>query len=127
MAGASRMKIMGGNILNRALSRVGYETITYYKFTGRTLNSAGIMVAAYAPGRCLTGSVQAVSHNLMQILGLDLNKDYVQLYTQGSVEDLERNTSPDQFTYGGSRYEIINDTDWKLPQGFVGSIGVKIS
>ncbi len=120
------MKIMGGNILNRALARVGSDTITYYKFADRVNNGAGIKVASYDPPRQLRGSVQPVARQLLAIMGLDLQRDYVTLYTQDNIEDLERNKGPDQFLYGGCRYEIVSDTDWKKPQGYVGSLAVRV-
>jgi hypothetical protein len=121
------MAVLGRSILNRALSRVGTDSVMYYQFTGRAINGAGINVSTYAFPVCVQGSLQPVAAQMLTVLGLDLARDYVQFYTQTSINDIERNKSPDQFVYNNIRYEVVSDTDWMKPQGFTGVMAVRIS
>jgi hypothetical protein len=119
--------ILGGNILNLALSRIGTDTITYYQYVSRVNNASGIKVASYAAPVPMQGSMQAVPHTMLAMLGLDLGRDYAMFYTQSTVNDLERNSAPDQYSYGGHRYEVVSNTDWNMPQGFTGVLAVRIA
>lgn len=119
-------KILGGHILKRAMSLTGYEEVLWLKWVSREKQPNGVFASTYAPEVCIKASVQPMQRTLMALSGLDLNKNYVTIYSETFINDLERDRGPDRFKYGGNLFELVSDTDWKKPQGFVGSLAVQI-
>jgi hypothetical protein len=121
------MKILGGHILRQALSVVGTQTVHYQKWLTRETNGAGYDVSTYATPVGMKGQVQPVSRTVYATLGLQFNKNYVTLYTESTIDDLERDRAGDRFSYGGTLYEVTSDTAWKKPQGYTGVMAIQVS
>lgn len=117
--------IPGSNLLATALSVIGAPTVTYYRYAGRSRNEVGQYVTEVSQ-ETRQGSVQAVSRNLYEQLGLDLQKNYVWFYAIGSTQDIGRDVSGDQFDFNGSRYEILSLTDWTPIDGWNGALAVQV-
>lgn len=118
--------IPGSNILNQAFSVIAQQTVTYYRCTGRTLNSVGQYVTSYAFGIPLKGSFQPVPRSLYQAFGLDLQKSYYVFYASTDILDIDRNVSADQIAFSDQRYQCESDTAWFNIDGWKGVICVHI-
>lgn len=106
------MNIPGANILNMAMSVLGNQTFQYKQFAGRNTNAIGLDVASYNALVTVTGSVQPIARNLYSQMGLDLQKNYVNVYVSKNISDIERNISGDQFLFNGRTFQCISKTDW---------------
>ncbi len=118
--------IPGQNLLNMALTIIAKQTITYYRNTGRVLNSVGQDIAEYAPPLFIVGSWQPVPRALYQQYGLDFQKDYFTFYTSNNVLDLERDISGDQIAFNGQRFQCESDNDWYGLDGWKGILCIHI-
>lgn len=118
--------IPGQNLLNMALTLIAKQSLTYYKFAGRSLNSVGQDVTTYDTPITLVGSWQPVPRKLYQQYGLDLQKDYFTFYTSNNVLDLQRDISGDQLAFNGQRYQCESNNDWYPMDGWKGILVVHL-
>ena len=118
--------MIAGNLLNRALKRVGSQTVQYMRFSGRTTNEIGLDVSTYAEPVNITGSVQAVPRSTYEQLGLDFQKRYIMIYTSAPVVDLQRDVSGDKISVGGKSYQVVSATDWLMMDGWQSVLCVEV-
>ena len=112
------MSVPGSNLLVKALRLIASQTFTYVAFSGRELNGIGNWVTSYAPPVQVQGSVQAVSRQLMQILGLDMQRHYVNIFVPQAVVDVRRDVTSDQFVFCGVTYQALSITKWVQIDGW---------
>jgi len=120
------MQVPGSNILNRALRLITAQTITYLAFTGRTTTTNLMLVPEYAAPVCIKGSIQPVGRQLMETLGLDMQRHYVTIYVPQHVIDIRRDVSSDKFEYGGATFQGLSITKWITVDGWNAVIAVEV-
>lgn len=124
--------IPGSNLLEDAFEAIDTITIQYLRFAGRSLNPVGQYVASFEPPLPVEASCQAVQRNTYVELGLDFQKQYVQIYASIGVTDLDRDVTGDRFILPDGRvYQCENQLDWftfdgVVPPGWVGVLCVKV-
>lgn len=106
------MSVPGSNLLTQALQIIAAQSITYLAYKSRTANGIGLWVNTYAAPVTIRGSFQPVPRSLMEILGLDMNKSYVNIFVPRSIIDIARDVSSDQFQYCGITYQALSITPW---------------
>lgn len=94
------MMVPGSNILNMALGVIASQSLGYYAFVKRTNNKIGLYVDTYAEPLTVRGSIQPVARSTMVLQGLDLQKNYVNIFISRQVLDVNRDVSSDYFIYG---------------------------
>lgn len=114
--------VPGCNLLNMALRVIQRQSITYYQFSGRTLNAVGQDVTTYAAPVTIVGSWQPIPRNLNEQWGLDLQKDYFTFFSSNNILDVTRDVSGDQLVFMTKRYQVESDTDWYQLDGWKGII-----
>lgn len=120
------MSVPGSNQLNRAFRLIKAQQITYLAWTARTKTSTGTLVSTYANGRPIRGSLQPVARTLLEMLGLDLQRHYVNIYVAQAVIDIRRDVAGDQFVYNGAKFEAISITKWLGQDGWNAVLAVEI-
>ena len=112
------MATPGSNILKTALSVLASQKIQYLAFVSRSNNAIGMLVPVYAAAITIRGSVQPVPRSIMERLGLDFQKQYVNIFVPNDVVDIERDVSSDKFQYGGKTYQGLSSTAWYSVDGW---------
>lgn len=120
------MTVPGSNLLNQALSIIQRQTVDYYQNTGRSTNSIGMQVPAFAAAISVTGSFQAVPRNKYEMYGLDFQKNYFNFYVSRAVIDLQRDVSGDQLAFQSKRYQCVSKTAWEGIDGWDAVLCVEI-
>lgn len=120
------MSVPGSNLLATALSVLGVQTVQHFRILGRTTNEIGLDVAEFAAPENVRGSFQPVPLTLIQQLGLDLNKSYVNFYSITPVFGIERNSAGDQLVFAGKRYQVLSPNDWQAVDGWQSVLCVEI-
>lgn len=121
------MTVPGINVLSLALRAIGRQTVTLYRYAGRTTTATGRDVSAYsAPVTVAEGSVQAVPRTRYAAMGLDLTKSYVTWFTTAAVRGVERDRAPDAFAFSGRRYDVTSVTPWNAQDGWNEVVGVDV-
>lgn len=118
--------VPGMNLLNMALTVIQRQTITYYQYTGRSLNAIGQDVTTYAAPVDIVGSWQPIPRNLYEQFGLDLQKDYFNFYSSNNLLDVTRDVSGDQLVFMTKSYQVESATDWYQLDGWKGIICVDL-
>lgn len=118
--------IPGSNLLRRASRLIRQFPVQYYQFNSRVTNSVGQQISAFNPPVTLPASVQAVERSSYAQLGLDLQRNYVNIYVPADIIDLDRDYSGDQFTYQGALYQIETQNDWFIQDGWAAGMAVKV-
>lgn len=106
------MSVPGSNLLSQALSLIASQSLLYLAYVSREINDIGMQVPCYAAPISIRGSIQPVSRSLMQILGLDMQKRYVNIFVSQDVVDIARDVSSDKFQFGCITYQAISITQW---------------
>ncbi len=117
---------MIGNILGLALSLIPQESALLYRWQTRSENAVGFDVDGFGPPEPLAGRIQPVDRARYGYLGLDASKSYITIYSPTLMQDLTRDSNPDQIEYKGRRYRVMNRSDWTAYADFVGVMAVDI-
>lgn len=120
------MSIAGLNLHNIALGALGSQTVLYRRFAGLATMADGTLRPTWAPAEPLAGNVQAVDSTTIQMLGLDWTKNYVNFFVTGSYNEVNRDQTGDQFTYGGRTYQVVSHADWFTQYGWQRLLCVEI-
>ena len=112
------MLVPGGNLLSVALGALRGQIVGYQAWTGRTKDAAGVFTDTFAARVEIGASIQPLSKDRIQLLGLDTSKSYVTVYALGRQFTVNRDRGSDRFDYGGRVYATVDK-----PAGWSGQDG----
>lgn len=121
------MMVPGSNLLKIAQKLIRFQSVDYYKATGRTMNAARQWVPTYGAATQLQASVQAVSRKTYAQLGLNLNAYYVNIFASLDLIDLARDSSGDKFIYNGDEYKMAQGENWHAQDGWATCLATKVN
>lgn len=117
---------MFNNLLNQALSIIPKQSFTYIKYQGQTINELGIKQDVYDTAIEVQGSVQAISQDMYEKLGLDWSKKYIQIYSSLDIRNTDNDqVSPDKIVWNGKNYLVTKATNWYQQDGWTNIIAVE--
>ena len=121
------MLVPGSNILGIALSAINPTGgIQFKKYLGKTENDFGSTIKTYSdPAPMLGCSVQPMSAAMVQQLGLSLQKSYVNIWTQSSIEIAYDGNEGDIVIWDGAEWEVMSPTSWQVQDGWKQIIAVR--
>lgn len=120
------MLVPGGNILNVALGAIRAQLVGYHAWQSRAPDAKGVLKDVFAARVELAGSMQPVSRDRVQFLGLDASKSYATLYASAVVNPVSRDRGADQFDYAGRRYAVEGNVNWFAQDGWQGVLMVDV-
>lgn len=120
------MLVPGANLLGVALGAIRGQLVGYRAWTGRAPDAKGILKDVFAERVEIPGSIQPMDGVRVQMLGLDIQKNYATLYAMQPVEPVSKDRGADQFDYAGKVYTASNKTDWHAQDGWNGVVLVEI-
>ncbi len=118
--------VPGSNILAQALTVIAMQTVLYRQNTGRATTAAGKFIPTYAAAVELRGSFQPIKRSLYQKLGLDLQKNYANLYVSADLIDVGRGVAGDQYVFNGRLWQCESLTPWYAVDGWVGVLSIDV-
>lgn len=110
--------IPGINLLGIAFGAIAQQSVYHLSATSRTQNAVGAWVTVYAPPVLHSASLQPVDAKKYEQLGLDLAKEYKNIWLKTPVVGIQRGKSPDRFISGGRLYEVADVKDWYGQDGW---------
>jgi hypothetical protein len=116
----------GANILALANKVIAAQQMQYRPFVSRELNEAGIYVTTWAAPALVMGNIQPIQRSRYEVMGLDFQKNYVNIYIQKHVIDIAREVSGDQFWYAGRLYAAESRTAWLAQDGWDAVLCVEV-
>lgn len=120
------MLVPGSNLLGIALGAIRGQLVGYRAWQSRAPDPKGKFVDTFAPRVEIPGSMQPVSRERVQFLGLDASKSYAILYAPGVAHPVSRDRGADQFDYAGRLYAAEGKTDWSAQDGWNGVLLVDV-
>lgn len=120
------MIVPGSNLLGLASQLVAFQEAKHWRNRAVVSGGDGVNAPTYYPAEDIFVSVQPVPRNLYDVYGLDLQKDYVTIYASTRLHDVRRDKAPDLVDYGGTRYSVESNEDWRNQDGWAGSICVSM-
>lgn len=121
------MGIPGSNLLDEAFGLIDTVEIQWLPYVDRVLNDARQWVTTYGQPQPIEASVQAVDRQTYVDLGLDFQKDYLQVYACVDSTDVDRDQTGDRFILPDGRvYQIESELPWFMMDGWTGSLCVKV-
>lgn len=121
--------IPGMNLLKVAAGVIAMQTVQYRQWLSRDRTSAGEFANTYAEPTEIKGSWQPVDMRRIAQLGLDLKKEYRQLWTSTVIQDVQ-STPPrgaDQIIADGSVWEpAYTGGDWSSVDGWRSYVLVRV-
>lgn len=118
--------IPGQNLLNMALRIIAKQEFIFFAYLGRENLPNGLDAPTYAAGVKVFGSAQPTPKQLIEQMGLDLQKTYFTFYFPQDVVDVDRDTSGDQFVLNGKTYQVLSITPWLDIDGWNQAVAVKV-
>lgn len=118
--------IPGQNLLNMALRVIQREQFIFFAFLSRVTQDNGVDIPKYAAGVKATGSVQPAPRQLIEQMGLDLQKTYFQFFLTTGIIDVNRDTSGDQFEWKGKTFQCLSATPWRGIDGWDHVVTVEV-
>jgi len=112
------MSVPGSNILRQAMRQIASQTLIYKAYVSRSKTSIGTYVSEYATPVSVKGSIQPVPRTLMEILGLDMQKHYVNIFVPQRVVDIHRDVSSDLFLFNDDIFQALSITKWVTVDGW---------
>ena len=120
--------IPGRNNLALAMRLITPQTVELFRFNAHVTTPDGTRVAQFHPPvPVVGGSVQPVTANSYQRLGLDFAKRYVHWWAPVSAVVVRRGQSADEFEWNSRRYRLVNEASWVEQDGWVQVMGVEIA
>lgn len=104
--------IPGSNLFAIASGIIALQDVLWFSFSARTVTTSGKYINSYGLPQVIRGSFQSVRRQMVNHLGLDLNKTYKMLYTNDSAFDVDRNRAGDRFVVNGRLYDAVGSGDW---------------
>jgi hypothetical protein len=116
----------GSNLFLRALRLIKPTEVDYLAANGRTLNTARQWVPQFAAPVTIKASVQVVARSAYHNLGLDFQKNYIKIFVAAHFVNLARDTSGDRFVVNGKAYQINDQNDWFVQDGWASCMAVEV-
>lgn len=118
----------GVNLLALANRAIGFSSAIHKRWRENYKDEAGQITPLYFPDEQIRASVQPVPRQMIELLGLDVQKDYVTVYTTADVQvrDTERNVAGDLLLFDGNTYQAESNTKWVSQNGWRGTVFVSL-
>jgi len=118
--------IPGSNLLKKAARVIRFQGVNYYKYGQRSQNPNRVWVTVFAQPVIIAMSVQRVPRNKYIELGLDLQRNYIDLFASLDLVDIQRDATGDQVVWGGRLYQIESQGTWFDQDGWAKATAVDV-
>lgn len=109
-------------LLKKAMSVIPTVRFSYRKFAGASVDESGSVVGKYGPWKRAVGFVQPgvvasmqsknVGEEDYKDMGLDFSRDVVTVWTRADIDNIARDSSPDQINFEGRIFNAVKVSDW---------------
>ncbi|MCP4278024.1 MAG: hypothetical protein GY886_08490 [Gammaproteobacteria bacterium] len=118
--------MLGFNINATVQNALPPVTCLFYEYTGGETKPNGLVSQGFADPFEFQANVHAVDRSVYGVLGLQADKDYIEVFCNTQLKDSGRGRASDQIAYNGRRYNINQETDWYKMDGWNSAIFIDI-
>lgn len=106
------------NLLGMALGAIGRQSFYLIKWTGRTVNSAGLPTDTYASPVLCTGSIQSVQQDVYERIGLNVESNVRNVWSEVPMRAESGQNGPDLLVFEGKVWYCKSSTPWNEYNGW---------
>lgn len=118
--------IPGANLLRMAFGVIGTQIVKYRKFEQRVKNDQSQYVSMFGEPFDLAASVQRVRRDQYAQFNLEFQRNYVMIFANFDMVDLDRNMACDQFLWTGRVFQLESQGSWFYQDGWGVCLAVDI-
>ena len=121
------MTTPGGNILASAFRLIATQIFSWNQATRSLDPNTGLWVPSYAAAVTIQGSVQPIPRRLYEVMGLEMQRNYVNFFVPNAVIDVGRDVSGDTITFGAQTFQCLSNTAWINIDGWNEILAVQVA
>lgn len=106
------------NLLGMALANIGRQNFYLLKWTGRTVNVAGLPEDTYADPVLCSGSIQSVQQDVFERLGLNFEMNVRNVWSEVQMCAESGQNGPDLLVFDGKVWYCKSCTPWNMYNGW---------
>ncbi|QEM42735.1 putative structural protein [Pseudomonas phage PaP1_EPu-2019] len=118
--------IPGANLLRMAFGVIGTQIVKYRKFEQRVKNDQAQYVSMFEEPFDLAASVQRVRRDQYVQFNLEFQRNYVMIFANFEMVDLDRDVAGDQFLWTGRVFQLESQGSWFYQDGWGVCLAVDI-
>lgn len=118
--------IPGANLLRMAFGVIGTQIVRYRKFEQRVKNDQAQYVSIFEEPFDLAASVQRVRRDQYVQFNLEFQRNYVMIFANFEMVDLDRDVAGDQFLWTGRVFQLESQGSWFYQDGWGVCLAVDI-
>ncbi|WYC18583.1 putative structural protein [Pseudomonas phage vB_PaeM_H24-1] len=118
--------IPGANLLRMAFGVIGTQIVKYRKFEQRVKNDQAQYVSMFEEPFDLAASVQRVRRDQYVQFNLEFQRNYVLIFANFEMVDLDRDVAGDQFLWTGRVFQLESQGSWFYQDGWGVCLAVDI-
>ncbi|AKJ71558.1 structural protein [Pseudomonas phage phiKTN6] len=118
--------IPGANLLRMAFGVIGTQIVRYRKFEQRVKNDQAQYVSMFEEPFDLAASVQRVRRDQYVQFNLEFQRNYVMIFANFEMVDLDRDVAGDQFLWTGRVFQLESQGSWFYQDGWGVCLAVDI-
>lgn len=118
--------IPGANLLRMAFGVIGTQVVKYRKFEQRVKNDQAQYVSMFEEPFDLAASVQRVRRDQYVQFNLEFQRNYVMIFANFEMVDLDRDVAGDQFLWTGRVFQLESQGSWFYQDGWGVCLAVDI-
>lgn len=98
----------------------------FYKYSKTTVDDMGRDVPEFEAPIPQTGSVQAISNKMYEQMGLNLDNNYIVVYSSALIQSIAEKIQPDRIVYQNRTFEVVEDKNWYTTNGYTKALMVEL-
>ena len=106
------------NLLGLALSNIGRQNFYLLKWTGRTVNAAGLPADTYAAPVLCSGSIQSMQQDAYERIGLTFETNARNVWSETTMRAESGQNGPDLLVFEGKVWFCKSSTPWNGYNGW---------
>ena len=115
----------GSNLLAIALRYINPSAVQIQPYAGRTLTPDRRYVPTYGPAVPAQASFQPLDRKAVIDNGLELEREYANVYVVGDVRSVEPGGAPDRVLYNGGIWTPVGKAGWTREDGWARALCVR--
>lgn len=119
------MRNPGSNLLAIALRYIKPSAVRVQPYTGRTLTPDRQYVPTYGAAIPAKASFQPLDRRAVLDNGLDIEREYANIYIVGGVRSVQPGGAPDRVLYGGAAWTPVGQAGWVQEDGWARALCVR--
>lgn len=100
----------------------GTQPIQVLRLLNRQISTDGEWQFVYYPAVDARATIEPMSRNRIEQLGLDFTQNYIAVKAQFTLQDTRRQSAPDRIIWDGKVWFVVTSEEWQRVNGWTSAI-----